>query len=108
MIPSYTKVSRPKSLAAFERAKALIPGGVNSPARAFGGVGGSPLFIDHAQGATLTDLDGFEYLDFIGSWGPMIVGHGHPDVIERLQATLREGISFGAPCELEVQLAEKI
>jgi len=83
---SVTRVHRPKSLAAFERAKALIPGGVNSPARAFGGVGGSPLFIDHAEGAYLTDLDGFRYLDFIGSWGPMILGHAHPKVLE---ATLK-------------------
>ena len=108
MLPSYTKVSRPKSLAAFERAKALIPGGVNSPARAFGGVGGSPLFIAHAQGATLTDLDGFEYLDFIGSWGPMILGHCHPAVIAATTNAIHRGTSYGAPCEPESQLAEMV
>jgi glutamate-1-semialdehyde 2,1-aminomutase len=108
MIPSYTKISRPKSLAAFARAKALIPGGVNSPARAFGGVGGSPLFIAHAQGATLTDLDGFEYLDFIGSWGPMILGHCHPAVIAATTNAIHRGTSYGAPCEAESTLAEMV
>ncbi len=108
MIPSYTKVLRPKSLAAFERAKTLIPGGVNSPARAFGGVGGSPLFIAHAHGATLTDLDGFEYLDFIGSWGPMILGHCHPTVIAATTNAIHRGTSYGAPCEAESELASMV
>ena len=102
---SYTTVDRPKSLAAFERAKSLIPGGVNSPARAFGGVGGSPLFIAKANGVTLTDLDGFEYLDFIGSWGPMILGHCHPAVIAATAAAIAKGTSYGAPCEAESELA---
>jgi len=105
---SVTRVHRPKSLAAFERAKALIPGGVNSPARAFGGVGGSPLFIDHAEGAYLTDLDGFRYLDFIGSWGPMILGHAHPKVLEATLKAARNGTSYGAPCELESELATRV
>src|SRR5690606_10382832 len=73
-------MSRAKSEAAFARAKQLIPGGVNSPARAFGGVGGSPLFIDRAEGAYLYDVDGNRYIDYIGSWGPMILGHSHPRV----------------------------
>ena len=106
MPPSpHTAVARPKSLAAFERAQALIPGGVNSPARAFGGVGGSPLFIDRAAGQYLYDLDGHRYLDFIGSWGPMILGHCHPKVVEATVAALHRGTSYGAPCELESELA---
>lgn len=92
----------------YHQALRYLPGAVNSPVRAFKGVGGTPIFFKKAQGAYLFDVDGNRYIDYVGSWGPMIVGHGHPDVIERLQATLREGISFGAPCELEVQLAEKI
>lgn len=101
-------VSRPRSAAAFERAKALIPGGVNSPARAFGGVGGSPLFIAKADGAYLYDLDGNRYLDFIQSWGPMILGHCHPAVQEAAIAAVRNGTSYGAPCELESELAELV
>ncbi len=101
-------MSRKKSQAAFERAKQLIPGGVNSPARAFGGVGGEPLFIDHAGGAYLYDLDGNRYIDYIGSWGPMILGHAHPTVTEALEAAIRRGTSFGAPTEAESELAELI
>lgn len=97
--------TRPASAAAFERAKAVIPGGVNSPARAFGGVGGNPLFIARADGPFLYDLDGNRYLDFIGSWGPMILGHCHPKVVEATIAALKNGSSYGAPCELETQLA---
>ena len=103
-----TTVNRPKSLAAFERAKASIPGGVNSPARAFGGVGGSPIFIDRAEGAYLHDLDGNRYLDFIGSWGPMILGHAHPKVRAAATAAMLRGTSYGAPCELESELAERV
>ncbi|MDY3553164.1 glutamate-1-semialdehyde 2,1-aminomutase [Gemmata sp. JC717] len=99
---------RPASAAAFERAKAVIPGGVNSPARAFGGVGGSPLFISRADGPFLYDLDGNRYLDFIGSWGPMILGHCHPKVVDATIAALKNGSSYGAPCELETQLAELV
>ncbi len=74
----------PNSIAAFDRAKRLIPGGVNSPARAFGGVGGSPLFIQRAEGPWLYDIDGRAYLDYIGSWGPMILGHAHPQVLDAI------------------------
>ena len=108
MPASFTRIQRPKSLAAFERAKTLIPGGVNSPARAFGGVGGSPLFIDRAEGAYLTDLDGNKYLDFIGSWGPMILGHTHPKVLEATRAAALRGTSYGAPCEPESELASRV
>lgn len=97
-----------RSVAAFERAKRLIPGGVNSPARAFGGVGGSPLFIDHAEGPWLYDIDGRKYLDYIGSWGPMILGHAHPVVIEAITRAAQRGTSYGAPTEAESELAERI
>jgi glutamate-1-semialdehyde 2,1-aminomutase len=99
---------RPQSAAAFERAKRLIPGGVNSPARAFGAVGGSPLFIARGDGAYLFDADGHKYLDYIGSWGPMILGHCHPAVTEATIAALKNGSSFGAPTELESELAELV
>jgi glutamate-1-semialdehyde 2,1-aminomutase len=85
-----------------------MPGGVNSPARAFGGVGGEPIFIDRAEGAWLYDLDGNRYLDYILSWGPMILGHGHPQVVAAVEAALRRGTSFGAPTEAESELAELI
>ncbi|CAN5315838.1 glutamate-1-semialdehyde 2,1-aminomutase [soil metagenome] len=100
--------NRSKSLAAFEKAQRVIPGGVNSPARAFGGVGGSPLFIARADGPYLYDLDGHRYLDYIGSWGPMILGHCHPQVIEATLAAIRDGSSYGAPCEKETQLAQMV
>jgi glutamate-1-semialdehyde 2,1-aminomutase len=101
-------MSRAKSQAAFARAKQLIPGGVNSPARAFGGVGGEPLFFSHAKGAYLYDLDGNRYVDYIGSWGPMIVGHAHEAVVDAIQAAATRGTSFGAPTEAESELAELI
>ncbi|MEN6558812.1 MAG: glutamate-1-semialdehyde 2,1-aminomutase [Thermoguttaceae bacterium] len=97
-----------KSHKAFERARQLMPGGVNSPARAFVGVGGEPVFIDRAEGAHLFDIDGNRYLDYVGSWGPMILGHGHPGVIAAIDAALRRGASFGAPTLAENQLAELI
>ncbi len=97
-----------KSKAAFERACRLIPGGVNSPARAFGAVGGHPLFIDRAKGQYLYCLDGHRYLDYIGSWGPMILGHAHPAVIEAIVKATERGTSFGAPTENESILAELI
>ena len=96
---------REKSRRAFERAQQLMPGGVNSPARAFGAVGGHPIFIDHAHGAYLFDIDGNRYIDYIGSWGPMILGHGHPRVVEAIQRALHRGTSFGAPTEAESDLA---
>jgi glutamate-1-semialdehyde 2,1-aminomutase len=100
--------NRTGSLAAFERAKRVIPGGVNSPARAFGAVGGSPLFVARADGPFLHDIDGNAYLDFIGSWGPMILGHCHPAVVAAAVAALNNGSSYGAPCELETRLAELV
>src|SRR5213076_1613068 len=99
---------RPASAAAFDRARQVIPGGVNSPARAFGAVGGTPLFIARAEGPFLFDLDGNRYLDFVGSWGPLILGHAHPAVVEATMAAMRNGSSFGAPCELETELAELV
>lgn len=100
--------SRPQSARQFERAKQLIPGGVNSPARAFGGVGGTPVFIERGEGPYLYDLDGHRYIDFIGSWGPHILGHRHPRIIENLQQALQRGTSFGAPTVQESELAELI
>jgi len=98
--------NRSMSAAAFDRARKVIPGGVNSPARAFGAVGGLPLFIAHGDGPYLFDLDGNRYLDFIGSWGPMILGHCHPAVMEAAIAAVKNGSSYGAPCQLETELAE--
>ena len=94
--------------ALFERAKRLIPGGVNSPVRAFKAVGGTPRFVQRAQGAYFWDANDQRYIDYIGSWGPMILGHGHPAVLEAVQKALLEGFSFGAPTEREVELAEAI
>lgn len=96
------------SRAHFARACRSIPGGVNSPARAFGAVGGEPLIIERGQGASLCDIDGNRFIDYVGSWGPHILGHRHPAVIEALQAALERGTSFGAPTELETELAEMV
>lgn len=92
----------------FDRAKELIPGGVNSPVRAFKAVGGVPRFIAKGKGAYITDVDGREYVDYVGSWGPMILGHAHPAVVRAVQEAAEHGLSFGAPCALEVELAELI
>jgi glutamate-1-semialdehyde 2,1-aminomutase len=92
----------------FERARQTIPGGVNSPVRAFKAVGGTPRFIDHAKGAYLFDVDGKKYIDYVLSWGPMLLGHAHPNVIATVTAQLQKGLSFGAPTAIETQLAEKI
>ena len=92
----------------FQRARRFIPGGVNSPVRAFGSVGGVPRFMDHARGARIFDVDGNEYIDYVGSWGPMILGHAEPSVLRVLRAALKRGTSFGAPTESETQLAELI
>src|SRR4051812_8202141 len=92
----------------FERAKQLMPGGVNSPARAFGGVGGEPIVVSRGEGAYLWDADGNRYIDYIGSWGPLIFGHAHPQVIEAVIAAARRGTSFGAPTAAENELAELI
>nr|WP_153012770.1 glutamate-1-semialdehyde 2,1-aminomutase [Pseudacidovorax intermedius] len=92
----------------FDRARAVIPGGVNSPVRAFRAVGGTPRFIARAQGPYMWDAAGQRYIDYIGSWGPMILGHGHPAVVEAVQRAVAEGFSFGAPTEREIELAEAI
>ena len=92
----------------FERAQRSIPGGVNSPVRAFRSVGGTPRFIARGQGPYVWDADGRRYIDLVGSWGPMIVGHAHPAVLEALQRTARDGLSFGAPTQAEVEFAEQI
>ena len=101
-------MSTTKSGALFDAARAIIPGGVNSPVRAFRAVGRTPVFIARAAGSHLWDVDGNAYIDFIGSWGPMILGHGHPRVVEALRRAVDLGTSFGAPTELEVQMAELI
>jgi glutamate-1-semialdehyde 2,1-aminomutase len=98
----------PQSAQLFERAQRVIPGGVNSPVRAFRGVGGTPLFIRSASGATITDADGRTYIDYVGSWGPMILGHAHPEVIAAIQEAAARGTSYGAPTELEIELAEEV
>ena len=92
----------------FERAARVIPGGVNSPVRAFRAVGGTPRFIARGEGAYIVDAEGKRYIDYIGSWGPMILGHGHPAVLEAVQRAAIEGFSFGAPTEREIELAEEI
>ena len=99
-------ISREKSVQHFELAQNIIPGGVNSPARAFGAVGGSPLIIDRGEGAYLFDIDGNQLIDFVGSWGPHILGHQHPQVLAAVEDALKRGTSFGAPCELETELAQ--
>ena len=92
----------------FSRAVQVMPGGVNSPVRAFRGVGGTPRFIRSAAGASITDVDGRTYIDYVGSWGPMILGHADPEVIEEITRAASRGTSFGAPNELEVELAAEI
>jgi glutamate-1-semialdehyde 2,1-aminomutase len=97
-----------RNQALFERAQLTIPGGVNSPVRAFRSVGGTPRFIERAQGPWFWDADGQRYIDYIGSWGPMIVGHVHPEVLGAVQKVLANGFSFGAPTEAEIEIAETI
>lgn len=92
----------------FEQARRLLPGGVNSPVRAFKSVGGTPRFFARAAGSHVWDVDGNEYIDYVGSWGPMILGHAHPDVVRGVQETAALGMSFGAPCELEIELAQLV
>ncbi|MEN6494389.1 MAG: glutamate-1-semialdehyde 2,1-aminomutase [Thermoguttaceae bacterium] len=101
-------MTRKQSQTAYARALQLMPGGVNSPARAFGGVGGQPIFFERGEGAYLYDLDGNRYVDYIGSWGPMILGHRHPKVVEALDMAIRKGTSFGAPTEAESELAQLV
>jgi glutamate-1-semialdehyde 2,1-aminomutase len=99
---------RPNNDAWFDRAKKVTPGGVNSPVRAFGSVGGTPLVIRSAAGATIVDVDGREYLDFVGSWGPLILGHAHPKITAAVEAACRRGTSYGAPSTPEIELAEEV
>jgi glutamate-1-semialdehyde 2,1-aminomutase len=103
-----SKLTHTRSRAAYERACRFIPGGVNSPARAFGAVGGQPVFIERGSGPYLYDVDGNQYLDCVGSWGPLILGHAHPRVVSAVEEALYRGATFGAPTELESQLAELI
>ena len=95
-----------KSEELFKQAQKVIPGGVNSPVRAFKGVGGDPIFFTRGQGAWLYDADDQRYVDYVGSWGPMIAGHCHPDVVRAVQETAANGLGFGAPTEIETQMAE--
>ncbi len=97
-----------RSHALFSQAQSLIPGGVNSPVRAFKSVGGEPFFVQRAEGPYLFDVDGNRYIDYVGSWGPMIAGHNHPAVREAVERAIRDGLSFGAPCAAEVIMAETI
>src|SRR5215831_7631132 len=97
-----------KSIDLFIRANAIIPGAVNSPVRAWKAVGGSPLFVDCAQGARLYDADGNDFIDYVGSYGPAILGHAHPQVVAAVTRQAQHGFSFGAPTRLEVELAERI
>ncbi|MCW9031915.1 MAG: aminotransferase class III-fold pyridoxal phosphate-dependent enzyme, partial [Gammaproteobacteria bacterium] len=92
----------------FTAAQKHIPGGVNSPVRAFKGVGGDPIFFSKAKGPYVYDEDDNQYIDYVGSWGPMIVGHAHPDVLKSVQETMQNGLSFGAPTELETQMADRV
>jgi glutamate-1-semialdehyde 2,1-aminomutase len=92
----------------FSDAKQFIPGGVNSPVRSFSGVGGTPVFIDHASGPYLFDSTGKRYIDYVGSWGPMILGHAHPEVIAAVKLAAEKGLSFGAPTEIETQMAQRV
>ena len=92
----------------FQLAQHYIPGGVNSPVRAFKSVGGEPVFIQRAKGPYLWDVDDKQYIDYVGSWGPMILGHAHPDVVQAVQQAAENGLSFGAPTEIETSLAKKI
>ena len=101
-------MDRNNSSKLFNKAQQIIPGGVNSPVRAFKAVGGVPPFIKRANGAYIWDMDENKYIDFVASWGPMILGHSHPNVIRAIQNTAVHGISYGAPTEKELQLAEKI
>lgn len=103
-----TKLNIEQSRVLFAEAQNRLPGGVNSPVRAFKAVGGQPLFISRGQGATMTDVDGNTYIDYVLSWGPLILGHAHPRVVQALQATVADGTSFGAPCSQEIELAKLV
>jgi glutamate-1-semialdehyde 2,1-aminomutase len=97
-----------RSIALFDQAKSVIPGGVNSPVRSFKSLGGNPIYFDHATGALVRDVDGKEYIDYVGSWGPMIAGHSHPKVMAAVHKQLESGLGYGAPTEIETSLARKV
>ena len=101
-------MNRKKSIGLYRRALELIPGGVNSPVRAFKAIGIPPVFIERAKGSKIWDVDGNEYVDYVGSWGPMIMGHAHPRIVRALKKTAPKGTSFGAPTPLEVELAMRV
>src|SRR5437660_5844148 len=101
-------MNRSKSEDLFRRAQQLIPGGVNSPVRAFKSVGGNPPFIARGEGSHIFDVDGNEYIDYVGSWGPLLLGHRHPEILRALAGALEVGTSFGAPTPQEVELAAAI
>src|SRR6516225_1593475 len=100
--------NRGRSRDAYQRACRVIPGGVNSPARAFGGVGGEPVFIAQGEGPYLFDIDGNTYIDYVGSWGPLIFGHRHPEIKAAIMTALGLGSTFGAPTERETEIAETV
>src|SRR5699024_12809838 len=106
--PSGTSANVSRSIEWFEKAKMFTPGGVNSPVRAFGSVGGQARFIDSAHGSTLVDVDGNEYVDLVCSWGPMINGNAHPELTDAVVQATAKGLSFGAPTEAEKQPAQRI
>src|SRR6202045_237250 len=106
--PKLVKMQRPRSEGIFRRATDILVGGVNSPVRAFRAVGGEPIVVDRAAGARLWDADGNEYIDYVCSWGALILGHAHPKVVEAISTQARRGTSYGMPTELEVELASKI
>ncbi len=99
---------RPRSAAKFAEAAALFPGGVQSPVRAFRGVGGTPVFLERGTGAIVTDVDGETYVDYVMSWGPLLLGHAHPAVVAAVNAAAARGLSFGTPNPLEIELARRV
>jgi glutamate-1-semialdehyde 2,1-aminomutase len=101
-------MSRKKSIGLYHRALEMIPGGVNSPVRAYKAIGVPPIFIESAKGSKIYDADGNEYIDYVGSWGPMILGHAHPKIVSALKKAIPKGTSYGAPTPLEIELASKV
>src|SRR5215208_6941914 len=105
-IPGTKTTMYERSRSLFERSQGLIPGGVNSPVRAFRAVGGTPVFFREGRGSRVVDEDGREYIDYVGSWGPLILGHAHPEVLDEITRAAARGLSFGAPTALELEMAE--
>src|SRR5215211_4865796 len=103
--PTTAQLKIPTSQALYAQAREILPGGVNSPVRAFRAVGGQPIFIERGEGAYLIDVDGNRYIDYVLSWGPLITGHAHPKVVEAIQKAAMKGTSYGAPSPLEIDLA---